>query len=290
MRVLLIGSTGVLGREAAPRLLAAGHQVTGLARNDGRVPAVRALGLEPVVADVFDVESMTAATRGQDAVINLATRIPSRLRGAFAAFKETVRLREEATGTIAEAARASGDVRIIVQEGVSFVYASGGDTELDEDARLDVPKLMRSAVTAHDNVLAFARDGRTGVGLRIGLLTGDDALSRILVRATRRGFPSVPGSPDAWTTLIHPSDAAAAAVAALDAPTGVYNVGADPIRKRDHGAMLAEAAGRSTARHLPSALASYLGRSHRVVSHKLTEATGWRPERPKPSADWYPGS
>src|SRR5690348_13247162 len=76
MRVLLIGSTGVLGREAVPRLLAAGHMVTGLARNDDRAKAVHGLGIEPVVADLFDQDSMIKALDGQEAVLNLATRIP----------------------------------------------------------------------------------------------------------------------------------------------------------------------------------------------------------------------
>ena len=44
VRVLLIGSTGVLGREAVPRLLAAGHKVTGLARNAERARGVCCIG------------------------------------------------------------------------------------------------------------------------------------------------------------------------------------------------------------------------------------------------------
>ena len=68
MRVLLIGSTGVLGREAVPELLAAGHTVTGLARTADRAKAVAAQGIEPVVADLYDPAALDTAMRGQEAV------------------------------------------------------------------------------------------------------------------------------------------------------------------------------------------------------------------------------
>ncbi|RZS34018.1 nucleoside-diphosphate-sugar epimerase [Herbihabitans rhizosphaerae] len=293
MRVLLIGSTGVLGREAVPRLAAAGHQVTGLARNDGRVPAVRALGIEPVVADVFDPDSLLPAMRGQDAVLNLATRIPVSARTALRGMKDNDHLRAEGSAAIVEAARASGDVRTIVQEGVSFMYADGGDTELDETAPVDVPKLLQAVMTAHENVAGFAGDGRTGVRLRIGLLVSGDPGTRMLVAAARRGLPTLPGDDDGWTLVIHPSDAAAGAVAALDAPSGVYNVGANPIRRGQLRKVIAEVARVRRVRRLPQAFAvgplSVLGRSQRVVSHKLADATGWRPARPTITAAWLRG-
>jgi hypothetical protein len=31
----------------------------------------------------------------------------------------------------------------------------------------------------------------------------------------------------------------------------------------------------------------FLGRSHRVVSGRLTEATGWRPAHPTFGSDWF---
>ena len=92
---------------------------------------------------------------------------------------------------------------------------------------------------------------------------------------------------------VHPSDAAAGAVAALGAPAGVYNVGAPPVRKRDLGAVFAAAAGVGRARSFPGGLlklmggAATFGRSQRVLSTKLTEATGWRPAMPAPAVEWF---
>jgi nucleoside-diphosphate-sugar epimerase len=291
VRVLLIGSTGVLGRPAARRLLAAGHDVTGLARNAERADAVRALGIQPVVGDLFDPDSLAKVLVDRDAVLNLATRIPTTLRAQLGGgWKENDRIRNEGSQAVVDAALRT-DVRVIVQEGISFVYADGGDKELDEEAPIEVFGPIESSVRAHRNVAAFAdHPGRTGVGLRIGiLLSAGDAMSQTLVRTARFHGPTIFG--DGWTTAIQPDDAAAAAVAALDVPSGVYNVGAAPVRKADLGKVIAGAAGVRRAHKLPKWLAgglvSVFARSQRVVSGKLSEATGWHPERPLPSPDWF---
>jgi len=291
MKVFVIGATGMMGRPAVRKLLADGHDVTGLARDDERAAVIAAQGITPVVADLFDVSSLVGALVGQEAVINLATRIPPPGKAALGmGWAETVRIRTEGSAALVNAARTSGDVRIIVQEGVSFYYADGGDAELTEESPIDVPDNMRAALVAHENVARFAADGRIGVGLRIAGLVGDDPMTRALRGGAKFGMPVTFGDPAGWTVAVHPSDAATGAVAALSAPTGVYNVGATPLRKRDLGAVLA---GKHKARSIPPAMlrfmgpAGALGRSQRVVSTKLTEATGWQPALPTPSAEWF---
>jgi nucleoside-diphosphate-sugar epimerase len=294
VRVLLIGSTGVLGREAVPRLLAAGHDVTGLARNPDRAVAVRGLGIEPVVGDLFDVDSMAKALAGREAVINLATRVPTTagamLRGGWA---EHNRVRSEGSRVLVEAALTT-DVRVLVQEGVAFVYADGGDAELDEDAPLGKAGMLQASLDAHANAARFAADsGRVGIGLRFALLIGDEPYARQLVRLAKRRLPVFFGDPDGWMTVVNPPDAAAAAVAALTAPGGAYNIGATPVRKRDFGRVVAEVAGVPKARSVPGWLArgpfESLARSQRIVSRRLTEATGWRPQRAEFGPHWLPG-
>ncbi|HEV8560607.1 MAG TPA: NAD-dependent epimerase/dehydratase family protein [Actinophytocola sp.] len=290
MRVLLIGATGVLGREAVPRLLAAGHRVTGLARNEERAAAVRGLGIEPVIGDLFDADSLAKALDGCVGVVNLATRIPTGLR-MVRGMAENDRVRSEGSRNLVEAAL-NADVRVIVQEGISFVYADGGDAELDEDAPLDAVGPLRTSLEAHANVARFAESGdRVGVRLRIAALVGDEPMARMLMRMAKFRAPVMYGDPDGWFTAIHPSDAAAGAVAALSAPSGVYNVGATPARKSEIAQVVAEAAGVPKGRVMSGAMLvgqfRSLARSHRVVSHRLTEATGWRPERPTFGAAWF---
>lgn len=295
MRVLVIGATGQLGRPAVRRLLADGHHVTGLARNDGRAAVIARQGVSPVVADLFDPESLSRALVGQEAVLNLATRIPSAAKALTGrrAWAETDHIRRDGSAALVTAALASADVRVIVQEGVSFYYADGGDAELTEESPIDVPERLRSSVTAHENVAGFAGGGRSAVRLRIAMLTGDDPLTRSMTKMARYGLPVIYGDPDGWTVAIHPTDAAAGAVAALSAPSGVYNVGAPPVRKRELGAVLAAAGGARRAHAVPPALLRFLGplaafgRSQRVVSTKLEQTTGWRPDRPVPGPTWF---
>jgi nucleoside-diphosphate-sugar epimerase len=294
MRVLVIGATGVLGRPAVRRLLAAGHDVSGLARDDGRAAVLAAQGARPVVGDLFDPESLAKAMAGREAVLNLATRIPPPGKAMLGrGWAANDHVRRDGSAALVTAALAGDDVRVVVQEGISFYYADGGDTELTEEAPLDVPAALRSTLVAHENVARFAEaPGRVGVRLRIGMLVGDDPMTTSLLRAARYGLPLIFGDPAGWTVAVHPTDAAAGAVAALSAPSGVYNVGAPPLRKRDLGGALAAAAGLRRARSVPAVLlkaagpASTFARSQRVVSTKLTAATGWQPALPVPGPDW----
>ncbi|GIG69560.1 NAD-dependent epimerase/dehydratase family protein [Phytomonospora endophytica] len=73
MRVFITGATGYIGGSIAVRLIAAGHRVTGLARTTGKADALAGLGVEPVVGTLDDVETLTAAARAADAVINAAS-------------------------------------------------------------------------------------------------------------------------------------------------------------------------------------------------------------------------
>ena len=290
MRVMVIGATGVLGRPAVARLLAAGHEVSGLARDASRGPAVEATGAKPVPGDLFSASSLATALRGHDAALNLATRIPRKVTSK-SAWAANDRVRVDGSAALAAAVRQVDEVRIVVQEGISFVYADGGADELSEDAPLRPRGVTASSVVAHANVAALT--DRTVVRLRIGTLVGPDALTAALLAAARRGAPLIMGARTDWTTAIHPSDAAAAAVAALAAPSGVYNVGAPPVLKGSLGEAMAAAAGVRKARAVPKWLVSRvpmaepMGRSQRVVSGKLMAATGWRCERPVPGPDWF---
>ena len=61
MKVFVAGATGALGKQLVPRLVAAGHEVTGMTRSVQRADLVRELGAEPAVADALDPDAVGAA-------------------------------------------------------------------------------------------------------------------------------------------------------------------------------------------------------------------------------------
>ena len=75
-RVFVAGATGVLGWRTVRELVAAGHEVTGIARSDEKAALLRSLGATPARVDLFDAAAIREAASGHDAVLNLATHVP----------------------------------------------------------------------------------------------------------------------------------------------------------------------------------------------------------------------
>ncbi len=73
MKVFITGAPGYIGGTVAAKLLAAGHEVSGLARDSEKAALLSARGIEPVVGTLDDLAILDAAARDADAVINAAS-------------------------------------------------------------------------------------------------------------------------------------------------------------------------------------------------------------------------
>jgi len=73
--ILIVGATGVLGREATRQLLAAGYQVRAMTRACERAADLQQLGAEVVEGDLIDPASLRRACRGADAVLAAAHQL-----------------------------------------------------------------------------------------------------------------------------------------------------------------------------------------------------------------------
>jgi nucleoside-diphosphate-sugar epimerase len=284
MRVFVAGATGVLGTAAVRRLVSSGHEVTGIARNDEKRRALHTLGADAVEVDLFDAGAMRAAIQGHDVVCNLATHIPTGTAMVRrSAWRENDRIRAEGSAILAKAAAECGALRLI-QEAVAYVYADGGQEWITEQSPLDPSPATRSSVTASENAMSFADQYRFAVVLRFGTFYGDDALTRWQLDRVRKGKPVLLGDPDGYVSPITIEDAAGAVVAALAAPTGIYNVAGQPVQVSEWARALATAAGADGSARYVSGLArkflgvqaDAVGRSLRISSDAFHAATGWR--------------
>ena len=281
MRVAVAGADSVVGRCALPGLEAAGHEVVRLGRGAG-------------VATLFDVDALTAAMRGCDALVNLSAQMPVGTSARrHRAWRTHDLLRSEGVRRLAAAARAAG-VRRVVQQSVSFVYADQGNEWVTEESPVCVTCATEPASVGELAVQEFAESPcRAGVVLRMGLVIGDSLLSRWTLRTVASGRPIGLGSPQGFIHVIHSDDVGGAVDAALGVPSGVYNVGAEPVRRADLVAGYAEAAGQAAGGFVSPFMTRLFGsrleplaRSLRVSSDRFTNATGWAPRRDAFDARW----
>jgi nucleoside-diphosphate-sugar epimerase len=265
-----------------------------LARSPEKAALLEGLGARPVQFDVFDRDELARAIDGHDVVIHMATHIPRHTRPRPGQFAETDRLRSELTPALVEVARA-GRIGRIVKESITFNYEDRGEEWIDEDTPIDTGTYTSSAVDAENAVAGFNDGERIGVALRFGMFYGPDAQSTIdTVQLARRRLAMTVGGPDAFMSSIHTDDAAAAVVAALGAPAGLYNVVEDePMTRADHFAALAEAFGIKPPKIAPAALGKLggkrlgpLARSQRISNRRFKEATGWAPQYPSAREGW----
>ena len=284
-QVFVTGATGVLGRRVVPRLVQAGHNVTAAVRSHAKADGVRAAGATPALVDLFDPAAVRAAIAGHDSVAQLATSIPSGpSAGTVEAWRTNDRLRSEAAPLIARAAVESGVARFI-QESITFPYLDGGDEWIDENHDRRYFWGNKCTATAESAATGFAAAGGVGIVLRFALfMAPDSAHTQNFVDAARRGRFTVPGRLESYVSFIHADDAAAAVVAALDAPPGTYNVAeSDPLRRAAHCAALSALVGRSDLELPPRPTDvgdgddNSLGRSHRISSKLLGDVTTWAP-------------
>jgi nucleoside-diphosphate-sugar epimerase len=289
MKVFVTGGTGAIGGFVLPALVEAGHEVTALARGEDKAAWVESRGARAALVSLFDTAALSEAFAGHDAVANLATAIPPTKDSIKASAWETNnRIRTEGSTAVVDAALAAGVDRLI-QESISFTYPDGGDVWIDESVAIDPPPGVDAVASAEANANRFTESGRTGIVLRFGLFYGPgSAQTHELVRAARRHVGMVAGRPHAYQSSIHLADAASAVVAALHAPSGIYNVVDDePLTKRDYAGAVCAVFGTKPWVDLPGRFArlggrksEVLTRSHRVSNAKFKHATGWSPAYP----------
>ena len=217
MRIFLAGATGVVGRRLAGLLRHAKHEVVGMTRNPAKTEMLRALGVTPIVVDVFDADALTQAVAAArpEGVIHQLTDLPSApgTPGYPAAQQANRRLRIEGTRNLMQAAKMAGARRAVAQS-IAFVYAPGEGAHAEEDpldlAAEGVRQLTVQGIVALEREVLMT-PGIDGVVLRYGYLYGPGS------------WYDVPPKPPS----LHADAAAHAALLAVRKGAGVYNIAED---------------------------------------------------------------
>lgn len=299
MKIFVTGGTGVVGTRAVPALVAAGHDVTAVARGEAKADLVRSMGATPVAVDLFDADAVKAAVDGYEAVAHLATNIPPMLKAArMKAWETNERLRTEASAHLVDAALATGASRY-VQESICFPYLDQGDDWITEESPLEHVGVFAGAAAAEAATSRFTAAGGTGLVLRFAQFHGPGSSHvEFFNRLLRKRVNPFVGPPDAYTSFIHADDAGSAVVAALAVPAGIYNVADDePLTRREAGEAAAAALGVKPPHTVPAAAratvlhaAKPMMRSLRVSNAKLKAASGWAPIHPSMRGSWATSS
>jgi 2-alkyl-3-oxoalkanoate reductase len=277
-------------------LLNAGHSVTGVARSAEKAMLLQKMGADVAQVSLFDPDALKRAVAGHDAIINVATHIPSTSRAFLnSAWEENDRIRKFGSTNLVDAAISTG-AKIFVQESFAPMYRDHGDEWIDENWPVKPARYNLTTLDAEQSVSRFTQSAGTGIALRFSYFYGPDpgGATRDLIWFVKKGWVALPGSPEAFISSLSHDDAASAVISALNIESGIYNVSDDePLRRQEFFNLLADALGVRYPKFPPrwvsklmGSIAELLGRSQKISNRKFRDASGWQPKFPSLREGW----
>ncbi|MGE5432809.1 MAG: NAD-dependent epimerase/dehydratase family protein [Syntrophomonadaceae bacterium] len=271
MKILIIGSTGVLGRNVIPRLMEKQILVKALVRTRIQMDYYSYMGIEAAEGDILNADSVKRASEGCDAAMHLATVIPGGTGTLDWSMND--RVRREGTRNLIQACRENG-LKGYFQQSIIFLYGDNGDILIDESFPLKPQHYIQSASDMEDMVKESGLEWRI---LRGGSFYGpgtgrdEDWLNRARAQNLR-----IPGEGNNYISLIHAADIASAfATAAENTEAGsIYNIVDDePVKSKDLYTFISAI----THSPLPQKEEGQNLPSYRCSNKSFKEKTGWKP-------------
>ncbi len=293
MRIFVTGGTGVLGQPTIRLLVARGHQVSALARDETRAHILRDAGAAPCVGDLFDAAFIRAATRDADSVLHLASAFPKKAAPGAKDWALNDRIRLEGTRNLLNAAQTRA-LHSFVLPSVAFLYgdARGAWKREDDPLPRHIARPQQSAVEMERNALAEYRAHETPVViLRAASFYGPTAYhTRAMLHALQRRRLPIIGSGNQYWHWLYVDDMARACALAAEhpAPGEIFNVADDWAFHAADGlnyiaAQLNAPAPFKMTTPLARALignAAFLAQSARYRTDKIKKMLGWAPKYP----------
>jgi 2-alkyl-3-oxoalkanoate reductase len=297
MKIFIAGATGVIGRRVAARLVTANQEVEGLSRFPGNDVTLRQLGAEPRTGDLFDAARLAEISADCDAILHLATAIPTKSRISAKDWSMNDRIRREGTANLIAAAL-QNRCGLYLQQSVTFLYGDRGGEWVDESSPIAKrqPSMLRSAVDMEKLVMdAVNRKQLPAVILRFGTFYAHDSAqtASMFDGVAKRRFPVI-GNGRVYWNIVNIDDAADAVVKAVlrtNISSGnILNVCDDePVTYRDLVDYIADTLAVPRPRSIPkiaakvalgTELVSFLLSSARCRNSKAKNELGWQPMYP----------
>ena len=240
MRIFVTGASGWIGSAVVAELLAAGHQVLGLARSEASAEAVDAAGATVRRGDISDLDVLRAAAGDSDGVVHLAFRHDVAFTGDFQSAVDSDLAAIEALGE----ALAGSDRPLAIASGLAGLKPGAVATERD------IAEPLPGAPGRAGNeraALAFAERGVRSISVRFAPTVHGDGdngfIARIVAADRAAGAAAYIGEGINRWPAVHRFDAARLVRLGIEgAPAGsvLHAVGEEGVAIRD----VAEAIGR----------------------------------------------
>jgi nucleoside-diphosphate-sugar epimerase len=281
MKLFVTGASGWIGSAVTADLLAAGHQVVGLARSDEAAARVEAAGAEVRRGDLADTAGLSEAAAASDGVVHLG------YHHDFSRMTEAAELDRAAIEAYGAALAGTG-APLLIASGVVGLGAGVG-TETDWPDAASHPRSGNALVAA-----GLAEQGLRPVVVRFAPTVhgdGDHGFVATLTQIARdRGVSAYVGDGTNVWPAVHRTDAARLvrlAVESAAAGTAVHAVAEEGVPTREIAAAIGASLGLPVESLPAEAASEHYGWMARFfaadlpTSSALTrERLGWAPTGP----------
>jgi len=285
MKIFITGATGYIGGSLAQRLIADGHEVSGLVRSAARADEARARGIEAVPGTLDDGAVLAGAARAADAVIDAASADHAASTEALlAALAESGKTLLRTSGTSIVGSRARGQrVDDVFDEDTPFTPSPGRALRVALDRKVRAADGLRGVVVCPS--LIYGRGH--------GFNPQSIQLPWLIALARKRGVPLHIGPGENRWSNVHIDDLVELYLLALDkAPAGAFYFaenGENSMREvcAAIGRMLGQD-GRTQSMTVEEAAAEWgegpandtMGSNSRVRARRARDELGWTPAAP----------
>jgi nucleoside-diphosphate-sugar epimerase len=288
MQVFVTGASGFIGSAVVPGLIAAGHQVVGLARSDESAAALTKAGAQVHRGSIDDLDSLRAGAAAADGVIHLAYNHD--FVDMVAAAKADLAVVEAIGSTLA----GENKPFVVTTGTLGLALGRSNPTPDRPGTEADVLDLPAPRVASENAAIALADHGVRSSVIRLSPTVhgeGDHGfVPRLIAIARDKGVSAYVGAGANRWPAVHRLDAARLyrlAVESAPAGTRLHGVGDEGVAFRDVAGVIGRQLDlpvESLSQDEADAHFGFLGRlvsaDNPTSSAATRELLGWQPTHP----------